>query len=45
MIDVSALTKALKELLIENCEHLQIPVHIYESKIFEIIDIIKYLLI
>ena len=28
----------IKELLIENCEHLNIPVHIYESKIFEIID-------
>ena len=28
----------IKDLLIENCEHLNIPVHIYESKIFEIID-------
>lgn len=28
----------IKELLIENCEHLNIPVHIYESQIFEIID-------
>ena len=25
----------IKDLLIENCEHLNIPVHIYESKIFE----------
>ena len=28
----------IKDLLIENCEHLNIPVHIYESKIFAIID-------
>ncbi len=28
----------IKELLIENCEHLGIPVHIYESQIFEIVD-------
>lgn len=28
----------IKELLIENCEHMGIPVHIYESKIFDIVD-------
>jgi len=28
----------IKELLIENCEHLGIPVHIYESRIFDIVD-------
>jgi tRNA(Ile)-lysidine synthase TilS/MesJ len=28
----------IKELLIENCEHLNIPVHIYESRIFDIVD-------
>lgn len=28
----------IKELLIENCEYLGIPVHIYESQIFEIVD-------
>ncbi len=28
----------IKELLIENCEHLGIPVHIYESQIFDIVD-------
>ena len=28
----------IRELLEENCQHLNIPVHIYESRIFEIID-------
>ena len=28
----------IKELLIENCNHLGIPVHIYEGKIFEVVD-------
>lgn len=28
----------IKQLLIDNCKHLNIPIHIYESKIFEIID-------
>ena len=28
----------IKELLIENCEHLGIPVHIYEGKVFEVVD-------
>ena len=28
----------IKELLIENCNHLGIPVHIYEGKVFEVID-------
>ena len=28
----------IKELLIENCDYLGIPVHIYESQIFEIVD-------
>lgn len=28
----------IRELLEENCKHLNIPVHIYETKIFDIID-------
>lgn len=28
----------IKELLIENCEHLGIPVQIYEGKVFEVVD-------
>jgi tRNA 2-thiocytidine biosynthesis protein TtcA len=28
----------IKKLLIENCEHLNIPIHIYESGIFEVVD-------
>lgn len=28
----------IKELLKENCEHLNIPVHIYESDVFEVVD-------
>lgn len=28
----------IKELLIENCEHLGIPVTIYEGKVFEVVD-------
>lgn len=28
----------IKDLLIENCEHLGIPVHIYEGKVFEVVD-------
>ena len=28
----------IKELLIENCNHLGIPVHIYEGKILEVVD-------
>lgn len=28
----------IKELLIDNCNYLNIPIHIFESKIFEIID-------
>lgn len=28
----------IKNLLIENCEHLNIPIHIYESGIFEVVD-------
>ncbi|MGG7144365.1 tRNA 2-thiocytidine biosynthesis TtcA family protein [Clostridium nigeriense] len=28
----------IKELLIENCQHLGIPVHIYEGKVFEVVD-------
>lgn len=28
----------IKNLLIENCEHLNIPIHIYESGIFDVID-------
>jgi tRNA(Ile)-lysidine synthase TilS/MesJ len=28
----------IKDLLIENCDHLGIPVHIYESQIFKIVD-------
>ena len=28
----------IKELLIENCNHLGRPVHIYEGKIFEVVD-------
>ncbi|NLJ98928.1 MAG: tRNA 2-thiocytidine biosynthesis protein TtcA [Tissierellia bacterium] len=28
----------IKELLIENCEYLNIPIHVYESGIFEIAD-------
>lgn len=28
----------IKELLIENCNHLGIPVHTYEGKVFEVID-------
>lgn len=30
--------ESIKQLLIENCEYLNIPVHIYESGIFEVID-------
>lgn len=30
--------KDIKQLLIENCEHLEIPIHIFESGIFEIVD-------
>lgn len=30
--------KNIRELLIENCEHLNIPLHIFDSGIFEIID-------
>ncbi len=29
---------SVKELLIDNCEHLQVPIHIFESQIFEILD-------
>lgn len=28
----------IKELLIENCKHLDIPIHLFESKIFEVLD-------
>ena len=28
----------IKKLLIENCEHLDIPIHIYDSGIFEVVD-------
>jgi tRNA 2-thiocytidine biosynthesis protein TtcA len=28
----------IKKLLIENCEHLNIPIHIYESGIFNVVD-------
>lgn len=28
----------IKKLLIENCEHLNIPIHIYESGIFDVVD-------
>ncbi|WP_294404458.1 ATP-binding protein [uncultured Clostridium sp.] len=28
----------IKKLLIENCEHLDIPIHIYESGIFDVVD-------
>ncbi|MEG0296249.1 MAG: ATP-binding protein [Clostridium sp.] len=28
----------IKELLKENCEHLNIPVHIYDANIFEVVD-------
>ena len=28
----------IKKLLIENCEHLDIPIHIYDSVIFEVVD-------
>ena len=28
----------IKKLLIENCEYLNIPIHIYESGIFEVVD-------
>lgn len=29
---------SIKELLIENCEYLNIPVHIYDSEIFNVVD-------
>ena len=29
----------IRELLEENCKHLNIPVHVYETKIFDIIDV------
>lgn len=28
----------IKKLLIENCEHLNIPIHMYESGIFDVVD-------
>lgn len=28
----------VKELLIENCKHLDIPIHLYDSQIFEVLD-------
>ncbi|KJZ86778.1 ATP-binding protein, partial [Clostridium sp. IBUN13A] len=28
----------IKKLLVENCEHLDIPIHIYDSGIFEVVD-------
>jgi tRNA(Ile)-lysidine synthase TilS/MesJ len=28
----------IKKLLIENCEHLNIPIHVFESGIFEVVD-------
>lgn len=28
----------IKELLIENCKHLDIPIHLFESKIFAVLD-------
>ena len=30
--------QSVKELLVANCEHLQVPIHIFESKIFDILD-------
>ncbi|WP_427339417.1 tRNA 2-thiocytidine biosynthesis TtcA family protein [Caloranaerobacter sp. DY30410] len=30
--------ESIKELLIDNCQYLNIPIHIFESKIFEIVD-------
>ncbi|MDO5515986.1 MAG: ATP-binding protein [Clostridium sp.] len=28
----------IKKLLVENCEHLNIPIHLYESGIFDVVD-------
>lgn len=30
--------ESIRELLIDNCEYLNIPIHIFESRIFEIVD-------
>lgn len=30
--------KSIRELLIDNCNHLSIPVHIYEAKVFEVAE-------
>lgn len=30
--------KSIRKLLIENCEHLNIPIHIFESGIFKVVD-------
>ena len=30
--------KDIRQLLIDNCEYLQIPIHLFDSRIFEIAD-------